>query len=281
MNVLKIEYIKWITNKKMVLLLILLAFTKTQVLDTYESMGIKMQKPYNVLEPFIAMCNQLGFSLLIILFFLLILSDFMKNSDLDHTIFFYAGKRPWITGKFMFLLSSSFTYLALLFVFTFIFSIKNGEIGSNWSSVTLDFLNVFPEKVGSYGSEFIDGRLFRQMSLTDASINSFFLNWIYMIILGEVIMILFVLHHKKYGVITAALIVGVGTGVSLLENKIKWLFPSSHANLSTHYQDYFREKNFPVSMTYIIEISFIIIVFFIIVYLSKKLTYFDFEERNS
>lgn len=275
------DYMKWLTDKKMVLMLILLSFIYTQVLDIFKEMSTNMKESYHFFEPFISLGNNIGFSLLLVSFYLILLSEFMKKSEQDYMIFFYSGKKAWIIGKFMFLLRSSFTYLCIILVFTCVFSLKSGYFGNEWSRVVLEYTKEFPEKIGTHGTEFIDGRLFRQMSVVRAFVNSFFLNWLYLIILGQVIMVFFIFHRGKYGVMASALLFGIGTGTAILNNTIKWIFPSAHSNLAYHYNDYLRELNFSVTITYILEVSFIVTIFALLIYFSKNISYLDFDENNS
>lgn len=259
----------------MIILLLLLLFLKNQVIDTFRDMSLEIKGAYNIIEPFMAICNNNGCSLLIVLFYLLLLSDFAKNDGLMQTIIYYSGRKNWILGQFSFVVCSAGTYLLFLLLCSTMISIPNGAIGNTWSYVVQNYASTFPGKANSFGAQLITGNLFRQLSPLHGLISSFLLHWMYLIVIGEIILLFFVFHLKKYGITVAAFVIAVGTATSLVSEKMKWFFPAAHVNIAEHFNDYYREMIFPLSYSYIAGIVTIGLLLLLIYFLGNGINFED------
>ncbi|MBD5478035.1 MAG: hypothetical protein HDR14_01900 [Lachnospiraceae bacterium] len=281
LTVCTMELSRWFGSSKMILLLLPAVFVKQTVLDTYKSMSLEMGAHSNLLEAFIAVLNNKGIALLIICFYLFLLSDFMKGSGLLKNVIYCAGRRNWIRGQLEFIFCSSGIYLLFWLFFCSILSISYGDISNKWSRVVTDYVSMFPQNADSFGAGLIEGSLFRQMSPCLAACHSFLLNWMYLILLGELIALFFVLHLRKYGVAAAALLVAAGTGAALAFGKWKWLFPAAHTGLAQHFTDYFRKEIFPLKYSYLLGMVLVILFAVMIYRLAGGISFSDVEdERN-
>lgn len=275
------ELSRWFGSSKMILLLLPAIFVKQTVLDAYKGMSLEMGVNSNILEAFIAVLNNNGIALLIICVYIFLLSDFMKGSGLLKNVIYCAGRRNWMRGQLGFVFCSSGIYLLFWLLFCSIFSISYGEIGNEWSSVVTDYAALFPQKADSFGATLIGGSLFRQMSPCLAACHSFLLNWMYLILLGELIALFFVLHLRKYGIAAAALLVSAGTGAALAFGKLKWLFPAAHTALAQHFTDYFRKEIFPLKYSYLLGAVLIVLLAVMVYWLAGGISFSDVEDEKN
>lgn len=263
----------------MIMIALLLLFMKNQVLDTFRYMSVEMKALCNIMEPFIAICNNSALSLLVVIFYLLLLSDFMKNDGLMQNIIYYAGRKNWIMGQFLFVVCSAGTYLLFLLLFNSIISIQNGYFGNTWSYVVQDYASTFPEMADSFGAQLIKGNLFRQLSPFRAITHSFLFHWMYLIVIGEIIILCYVYHLKKYGLTVAAFIIGAGTATTLVSEQIMWFFPAAHVNLAGHFNDYYRKMIYPIKYSYIVGFISIVILALILWLRADGITFEDTIEN--
>lgn len=276
------EYGRWLTDHKMILLLLPMVFLKSTVIDGFYRMSRAVGAGFHILEPFIAMWNSQGYSLLLICFYLLMLGDYLKGNGLLKQIIYYAGRKKWIGGQLLFLAASSGSYMLFWLVSSVLVSFPQGYFGTLWSRLVMEYALLFPERAESMEAQLITGKLFRQLPPLEGFLHSFFLNWIYLFLLGEVLLLFYVLHIRKAGLAAAFLIVGAGTGASLMAGRIKWFFPAAHAGLSQHFTDYFREELFSLKASYLAGVIAILLLAVLICFLAKGIRFSDMEdERNA
>ncbi|MCH5270907.1 MAG: hypothetical protein J1E83_09185 [Lachnospiraceae bacterium] len=277
----RMEYGRWLTDHKVVLILLPMVFLKSTVIDGFYSMSRDMGANYNLLEPFIAAWNQVALSLLLICFYLLLIGDYMKGSGILKHVFYFAGRKNWIRGQLLFLILSSGSYLFFWLLLSVLISVPHGFIGNTWSNVVTDYVFRFPYKAASLEAQLIEGNLFRQLSPLAGLLHTFLLNWLYLILLGELVALCFVLHIRKFGIAVAVLVVGAGTGASLVAEKIKWFFPAAHAGLAQHFTEYFREEIFSLKGSYIAGVITVVVLAVLICHLAKRIRFSDMEDEKN
>jgi hypothetical protein len=86
----------------------------------------------------------------------------------------------------------------------------------------------------------LPGNLYHQMGPMDAVMGSCFLLFLYLTLMGTVLLATSLLRIKFLGIATNASLLLVGTGFVVLDSSWMWAFPSAHALTWVHFTPYFR-----------------------------------------
>lgn len=124
-RVAKNEYLKWITNPKMIIILVMLIFIYDYVIKEFVSAAGKMGVKLQALEGFIGTSNSRLLLMIIPIVFIGIMGDFPR---VDHNAMFYifrVGKINWFTGQVLFSVMASLTYIAVIAGFNIITVLEN------------------------------------------------------------------------------------------------------------------------------------------------------------
>ena len=114
-NTARCEFIKLITNPRIIIVGIMLVFIKTLVIEPLVGRAEKYGEPLNILEPFIAVGNSGKLVMFMPCVFLILISDFPIMGG--NTLFFIkrTGKLNWFLGQILSIIMSIFTYIAVIF----------------------------------------------------------------------------------------------------------------------------------------------------------------------
>ena len=109
------EYVKWITNPRMIILGVMLIFINDFAVSPLLKNAEDMNSPLNILEPFIAVANSQLLILIIPAVYLTLISDFPRTDG--NTLFFLlrTGKLNWLLGQVLFVIMTIFTFVGVVF----------------------------------------------------------------------------------------------------------------------------------------------------------------------
>lgn len=269
-SVVRNEYIKWLTNGKLILLPVLVVMIREIVILPILAAAEDMAQPINILEPCIAQVNSGIILLLIPLVYLVLIADFPSVDGNTYYLIPRIGRRNWILGEILFQLTSLVSYLLFLILSTMIQVAYCSFFANGWSLVVTDYQTEMVNSASVSMAELIPLNLYFQMSPANAFWASYGFVFLFLFLCGQVLL-WSTLYGKKligfWGVLSS-----IAVGIALCSAKIKWmwLFPVCHSILWIHYQDYYREYVFSPWVSLLLFIICVVVFFVLILRKAKK-----------
>lgn len=258
------EYVKWITNPKLSLIIVMLIFIYEMYISKMVEAANAIGSKVSFLEPFIAVCNSVVLLLVIPSMYLGIMGDFPR---VDGNSMFYlqrVGKINWILGQILFAIMSAITYIAIVFMGTTLPVVMNCNFSDNWSETTTKYMKYFPEKSEDLVTKLIDGKLYNNMVPSKAFILSFTLMVIYMVLINMVLMVGFTIGKHSLGIAGCAAMICVSCASVEFGSKSKWILPTANVLSWQHFDEIYKKQVVNIELSY----AYFIIMITILVMLS-------------
>lgn len=237
----RMEYLLWLTNPRISIFLVILVLIHSLVIQPLHEASEQIGYPFHLLEPIVALCNSTLILLILPIGFLILLADFPR---MDHGFLlqlYRVGRLNWVLGELMYLCIAAITYLLGVIIGTMLCSLPYVPIvGSNWSIVATDYTAILKDDALKTVAMLLPGNLYHQMGPMDAVMGSCFLLFLYLTLMGTVLLATSLLRIKFLGIATNASLLLVGTGFVVLDSSWMWAFPSAHAVTWVHFTPYFR-----------------------------------------
>lgn len=244
-NIAKGEYIKWVTNPRIVTVGILLVFIHSFAVQPMLQHVEKYGEPLNVFEPFLAVCNSGMMVLFIPVVFILLMSDFPVMGSNTLLTVQRAGKLNWFWGQMLFVIMCIVSFITAVFSCCMLMS--KGIFQNNWSNTIALYNSRFPEEAHSFVSKLLPPNLYNQMSLTDALFYTIILLSLYLLMIALILCLMKMLYLRTMGIFSVIAICAIGTAICALQIPAQWLFPTSNTLIWLHYQELLREPVIPIS----------------------------------
>ena len=257
-----IEFVKWILDSRMVILAVLLifiyGFAVTPLTDNAGMMG----EPLNMLEPAIAVFNSGAILLIVPIVFLTLIADFPK---IDTNTAFYisrTGRKNWLLGQIIKLILCDAAYLAAIFIGAVVPMIGRSFCGNEWSNVAVNFAAEFPEESGNFGVQLLPKSLYNQMGVYEAALESCLLVFLYLIIIGMILLAFSVAKKKALGFVICGIVISLGTTLCAIKSRLMWIMPMANSIIWLHYTQYYSSPIVPVwySLCYLSAIIALLII---------------------
>lgn len=242
----KTDFIKWAFNSRMIILAVLAVFIYVCAAQPLTENSALMGKPPNVIEPYIAALNSGVLLLIIPLGFLAISSDFPKIDGSAMFGLVRTGRLNWFFGQLINLVMMSAAYLAFIFAASALPAAYCGYFGADWSEVTLYFGLEFPEQSQNFGALLLPKNLFNHLSLGNAALQSTLFVFLYLILLGMIMMCFTVFGKKTAGVIVCGGLIAVGSALCSIRSSLMWVLPMANSVVWLHYTEFRREPFYPI-----------------------------------
>ena len=242
----KTDFIKWAFNSRMIILAVLTVFIYVCSVQPLTENAALMGKPLNVVEPYIAALNSGALLLIIPLGFLAVSSDFPKIDGSAMFGLVRTGRINWFFGQIINLVIMCAAYLAFIFAASALPAAYCSYWGANWSEVALYFGLEFPEQSQNFGALLLPKNLFNHMSLTNAALQSTLFVFLYLVLLGMIMMCFTVLGKKTAGVIVCGGLITVGSALCSIDSQLSWALPMSNSIVWLHYTEFRREPVYPI-----------------------------------
>lgn len=259
----KNDFTKWAFSSRMIILAVIAVFIYVAASQPLTANSAIMGKPLNALEPYVAALNS-GLLLLIIpLGFLAVSSDFPKLDGNATYCFIRIGKINWFFGQLINLVMMSTAYLLFIFAASTIPVVYIGFWGADWSDVALYFSLEFPEYSQNFGALLLPKNMFNHLSIVGAAAQSTVFVFVYLILLGMVMMCFTILGKKALGVVFCGGIIAVGSALCSIRAPLMWALPMANSVVWLHYTEFRREPFYPIwcSGSYFgITIAFLIVL---------------------
>lgn len=244
------EFLCWIKSSKAMIFLIMLVFIKIQIIDPLQNCASMMGRKVSLVEPYIALGNSGVVVLIVPLLFLVLLSDYPHDNEINIFYQIRCGKTLWIIGEIIFAFMATGTIVLLLLVGTILFSLSFGEWSFKYSYAITHFVSEFPECRGDYVVELLPENLYNQVPLHDAIFHTVLLMVCYFLVLAFNLMIFHLLNKKYMGIVINAFLIVVGAITCAVRARIMWLFPMAHTIVWLHFKEYIVEEEFPILGSY-------------------------------
>lgn len=248
-NIAKGEYIKWITNPRIVTVGILLVFIHSFAVQPMLQHTEKYGEPLNVFEPFLAVCNSGMMALFMPVVFILLMSDFPVMGSNTLLTVQRAGKLNWFLGQMLFVIMCIFSFIASVLVGCILMS--KGTFQNNWSNTITLYNSRFPEEAHSFVSKLLPPNLYNQMPLTDALLYTIILLSLYLFMIALILCLMKMLYLRTMGIFSVIAVCAMGAAACALQIPAQWFFPTSNTLIWLHYQELLREPVTPISSSFL------------------------------
>lgn len=234
LQVTKWSFIDWLMDIRQLLVFIVLLcisnYTVMPLVHLSEDKGV----PMNIVEPFLANINSIYVILVILICWLVLISDYPKMEGNNGYILIRINRMIWLLGKVLaFVLASVFYILELLAVFT-VRAAKVCFVADGWSYVMKDFMEKYMLETNEYAIIcVVDERLFNHYLPYKAFGKTILLLFGLLCMFG-LIMIAASLGKSKMAGLILNLILIIG-GFSVLQSGsiVRCLLPVANVLLST------------------------------------------------
>lgn len=261
LRVAKTEYVKWICNPKMIILLVMLIFAYDYVIMELITAADKMGEKLQVFEGFIGISNSQLLLMIIPIVFVGLMGDFPR---VDGNAMFYihrVGKTNWLIGQALFAVMASGTYLAVLLGFSVISFVGRCFISNTWSEITTKYYIFAPNDYQSTVANLTTGRLYNNLPPINAALHILGLMFLFLLLISMMLLVGFVCKARMVGIVATTGILCVGNVLAYMENGIRWFFPTGHAILEIHFDEIYKKPIMDVRWSYIYYIVLIFILF--------------------
>ncbi len=275
-NVAKSEFIKWITNPRIIIAGVLIVFIRSFAVLPMLEQSEKYGEPLNVMEPFIAAGNSGMLALFLPLVFLLLISDFPIMGG--NTIFFInrTGKLNWFLGQIVFILISIFVYIGTILLSCMVMS--KGTFSTEWSNVITKFNAAFPDEAGGFVSKLIPSNLYNQIPILNAVIGTVLLIAMYLLTLALILCLMKMLYLRGAGLLSALTVIVLGAASCSLKINVMWIFPTANTLMWLHYKEILKEPITPVENSFLYFLILIAVLFTANLFVLRNLQFINIEQ---
>lgn len=266
----KAAYTNWLLNYRMLVLGFVFMFMFTYFIKPMNELSAVFDTPMNVLEPFCAVVNSRTFLPLVIMGYMVLISDFPKLGDFSVFMILRSGRLPWLCGQIMFLFMSSLTYILSILFSSMVCVASNSFMLNAWSLVQRKYWLADDAVKQAHPFAGIDNSVLRQARPYEALAHGIVLVVLFAVVVGCV-QLVFALRQKK--VISVFINVsGIAAGLIMLivDIKLKWLFPISNAVFGWHYHGMFNYVLWPIRYSYIYFIILISALLILLLRMAKR-----------
>lgn len=269
------EYIKWLTDPRVIIVGVLLIFMRTLAVEPLLERAVKFGEKLGILEPFVAVGNSGMLVMLMPCVFLVLISDYPKMTG--NTLLFIkrTGKTNWFCGQLMFLLMAIVTFLLAVLVGSML--VSGGSFGTDWSNAVTKYSARFPQESDNFASQLLPSNLYNQLSLLSSVMHTLVLMTLYLFILSLVIYFFKLIHIQSFGLFIAIFIVAAGVMTCSLKSSSMWAFPMANTIVWLHYDEILRTQKFPVWCSYAYFGAFVSALSIINFTAARKLELFNIE----
>lgn len=277
-RVAKNEYIKWITNPKLIIFAVLMVFAYDYVildlLEAADKMGVKLQ----IFEGFIGISNSRLLLMIIPIVFVGLMGDFPR---IDANAMFYihrGGKSNWLFGEMLFAMMASATYLAAILVFSVVSLSGNVYISNGWSEVTTHYYLFAPNDYASNVANLTTGRLYNNLKPTSAMIHIVVIMFLFLFMISMILLAFFVCKARLIGVILACGVLCIGNVLAYIETSVRWLFPNAHAIMELHFDEIYRKPIMDMRVSYLYYLLWIVVLSGVVFWFIDKYDFTKIDE---
>lgn len=260
------EYKQWLFNPRVVLLIVLIIFSRETVGQFLCQHAIDMNMNLQFLEPYIALCNSYVVILVTPIFYMVMMADFPVMEGSYMWSIYRMGKKQWIFSQLIIAVLCGFTIEACLFIASIVSCFGYIGFGNNWSKVITQYYLYFPQKAGQEVTSLISGDIYNQMLPLEGFIHTLILSLLGMVLLSVILMCGKVFNRQYFAFGVNLILIGLGAALRAINVDAKWLFPSANAVVGGHLYEFIDKSYMPIVYSYgyfIIAILVVVIITYI------------------
>lgn len=250
-RVAKTEYVKWIRNPKMIILLVMLIFAYDYVILELTTAADKMGEQLQIFEGFIGISNSQLLLMIIPIVFVGLMGDFPR---VDGNAMFYIyriGKSNWILGQMVFAMMAAGTYLLALIGFSCLTLWGRCYAENRWSEITTKYYLFAPNDYMSTVANLTTGRLYNNLPPWNAVLHICGLMFLFLLLISMMLLTGFVCKMRVGAIILTVGLLCLGNVLAYMENNIRWFFPTVHAILEIHFDEIYKKPIMDLCVSYI------------------------------
>ncbi len=246
----KTEYVKWITNPRMIVVPVFCIFIQSYIVEALNQRAARMNDCLSVLEPFAALGNSRLLVAMMPLLFLILISDYPIMDGSSLYVVQRCGRINWCLGQLLFLCSGILTFLTVILGFSVFTS--GGRFSIHWSDAVTKYQAMYPEEAGNFSYLLLSSNLYNQLALADTVLHTFILTGAYLLVLS-LMLYLFKLHQMPaFGFLIVMLLLACGTITCVMTTSgLMWLFPVANTQVWLHYTSILEKPIYPIWCSYL------------------------------
>lgn len=253
------EYLGWLCNTKMLLLVFLFVYLKGQISDVLLVLTDISGAPLQWFEPGIALLNSRYVMMVLPFLYLTLMSAFPKNDG--NSLFFVSrtGKFSWLAGQILTAVYSAATLtMASVAAVTLPCIGKIQWNGGNWSDAVTKYYVESPD----FKFSLVTGRIYNHMQPGEAFFHSVCLAFLCLLLVSAVQLLSAVWGKKTAGLVAASGLTAVGGVLSLMESgKFMWYFPTANTQIWLRHDMIVRDQTVPLGTSYMYFIVLTAVLF--------------------
>lgn len=251
MRIARMEYSGFIRSTRVLVFFVVAVFMRAFIAQPFIECAEAMGGRISVFEPFMALCSS-GMVMLIIPFgFVAMMADFPRAEPIEIFVQTRTAKRTWAAAQILFLVMVSLTYVVALLAASCLMILPCCSLQTDYSDTVKYYPQMFPEKSNGLVGTLINGNLFNQLTLLQSLFNSLALIFLYMVLLGMVMLLSTVNNRRPAGLIADAALLVFGIAFIFLSGKAKWFFPMAHTMINKHFSTFFSRMEFTLWGSYL------------------------------
>lgn len=230
-----------------------------------------------ILELFALILNNKLNLIAIPLIFVCIMSGF-PFCRLDYFGMIRMNKKRWLFGEVLSVFFLSFVIVIILFAGTCLFLGRGLKSGTGWGDFMYYFPLQFRELYENNKSFILGAEVLTQGSPIDVCIYSALMMWLYLVIMGLILVLSTIIGKKIVGIVADIVITLSGGAMLFTTGSACWLFPLYHMMYGNHYNMFLAKVKMPKGYSYVF---FGIIIVMLIVISLLKINKMEIGEDNS
>lgn len=264
---------KTISDKKVIVLLLLIGFILDNGVRRMVNNSLQVQQPIGIFEGFIMCMNHWYYLIIFFVGFILILTDVPKLDSNQIFLIYRTGKKSWLLGEIFQIAVCAVAYILVLLIGCMISCAKYGFAGNVWSNFTL-FYKTDYEKMLSDSNRFIDQQVFKYYLPYQSVIHCFFLVALCLVLMGTVILYFSIINKKLVGLVLNVVLILFVLVFNQYHARVMWLSPFCHAVLALHNTYVYKQLSVPLVYSYLYLILMEGLLIFISIKQLKKKMFF-------
>ena len=253
-----VEYKRWITSTKMLLLLLITVYMKQQLIEPLLELTDNTGGCLQVFEPGIAFMGSSNMMFFLPLIYLLVMGDFPRQDSSTIFVMNRVGKKGWFWGQLLFGIMAAGTVLTgMILVITLWCVGRLNWNNGNWS----DAVTKYYQEVGSdFKFNLITGRIYNQTNPVPAFFHSFCLVFLMLFMLSVLLLLFTVCGKKMLGFGICGFGAVVGNSLAIFETRpLMWFFPMAHTQIRLRHELLFDGESVSLYGSYIYFLASILL----------------------
>ena len=276
----KSECRSWLADPRISILFILVIYIHTFVAKPLLQTAELMEGKLNYLEIPISLGSSGMVMLILPVVFLVLISDFPRIDSGNIYYIYRSGRINWLIGEILYYIWTAIAYLFFIVLGCVVMVYPKCSVSFHWSYVVTKYNFRFPEKMGDYVDRLLPKKIYIQLNILEAFMHTYLLLVLYLFLLGEILLVAFLVKKKKAGIMIDVFLITAGSALCEIKSNTMWLFPMAHTVPWLHYTDFYREPVVPIGYSYLYFIGILIALFCLAMHLCKKYNYISMIEKG-